>query len=193
MLEAARREMTELSKKKQDGIVNTLKIKMLNRLLNELSKVIENDPSSAFVDMLDEETLPQNSDAVLVLSQWQAALRPCVPRAGLLAGSLATPGTPRIASGAAAAGHPGKDRRDTHLLMRAGHRRSRPAGRSPEPVRPSRARALVSLDGGTVFCMSLRAVRGPVGEGFWVSREPDQAVCCLSHFVLILLLSRVNK
>ena len=24
--------------------------------------------------MLDEETLPQNSDAVLILSQWQAAL-----------------------------------------------------------------------------------------------------------------------
>lgn len=47
---------------------------MLNRLLSELGKVIENDPSYAFVDMLDEETLPQNSDAVLVLSQWQAAL-----------------------------------------------------------------------------------------------------------------------
>jgi hypothetical protein len=75
MLEAAHREMTELSKKKQDGIVNTLKIKMLNRLLAELGKIIESDPSHAFVDMLDEETLPQNSDAVLILSQWQAALK----------------------------------------------------------------------------------------------------------------------
>lgn len=75
MLEAAHQEMTELSKKKQDGVVNTLKIKMLNRLLGELSKVIENDPSYAFVDMLDEETLPQNSDVVLVLSQWRAALK----------------------------------------------------------------------------------------------------------------------
>lgn len=75
MLEAAHREMAELSKKKQDGLVNALKIKMLNRLLSELSKVIENDPSYVFVDMLDEETLPQNSDVVLVLSQWQAALK----------------------------------------------------------------------------------------------------------------------
>lgn len=75
MLEAAHREMTELSKKKQDGVVNALKIKMLNRLLAELSKVIEKDPSHAFVDMLEEDTLPQNSDAVLVLSQWQAALK----------------------------------------------------------------------------------------------------------------------
>jgi hypothetical protein len=74
MLEAAHREMSELSKKKQDGVINTLKIKMLNRLLGELSKIIEKDPSYAFVDMLDEETLPQNSDAVLVLSQWRAAL-----------------------------------------------------------------------------------------------------------------------
>src|ERR1700759_5095128 len=74
MLEAAHREMSELSKKKQDGIVNNLKIKMLNRLLSELSKVIENDPSYTFVDMLDEETLPQNSDVVLILSQWRAAL-----------------------------------------------------------------------------------------------------------------------
>ncbi|MEV7227298.1 hypothetical protein AB0M79_09795 [Polymorphospora sp. NPDC051019] len=75
MLEAAHREMTELSKKKQDGVVNTFKIKTLNRLLGELSKVIEKDPSHAFVDMLDEETLPQNSDAVLILSQWRAALK----------------------------------------------------------------------------------------------------------------------
>jgi hypothetical protein len=74
MLVAAHREMTELSKKKQDGVINTLKIKMLNRLLSKLTTVIENDPSYAFVDMLDEETLPQNSDAVLILSQWQAAL-----------------------------------------------------------------------------------------------------------------------
>lgn len=74
MLEAAHREMTELSKKKQDGIVNALKIRMLNRLLGELSNVIKDDPSHEFVDMLDEEALPQNSDVVLILSQWKAAL-----------------------------------------------------------------------------------------------------------------------
>lgn len=74
LLEAAHREMTELSKKKQDGVVNNLKIKVINRLLTELSAVLKDDPSHGFVDMLDEETLPQNSDVVLVLSQWQAAL-----------------------------------------------------------------------------------------------------------------------
>jgi hypothetical protein len=74
MLEAAHREMSELSKKKQDGVVNALKIKIFNRLLTELGKVIEDDPAYALVDMLDEDTLPQNSDVVLVLSQWKAAL-----------------------------------------------------------------------------------------------------------------------
>jgi len=72
---------------------------------------------------------------------------PRVPRAGLPAGSLATPGgTPRMpdaARKARVAGHQGKDHRDTDLPVRAGHRRSRPARRSPEPVRPPRARALV--------------------------------------------------
>jgi hypothetical protein len=74
MLYAAHHEMTELSKKKQDGVVNALKIKMINRLLTELSSVIEKDPSYAFVDLLEEDTLPQNSDVVLILSQWKAAL-----------------------------------------------------------------------------------------------------------------------
>lgn len=75
MLEAAHREMSELSKKKQDGVVNALKIKMINRLLTELADVIKDDPSHNFLDTLDEETLPQNSDVVLILSQWQAALK----------------------------------------------------------------------------------------------------------------------
>lgn len=74
MLEAAHREMTELSKKKQDGVVNALKIKLLNRLLMELGNILANDPSREFVELIDDETLPQNSDVVLLLSQWKSAL-----------------------------------------------------------------------------------------------------------------------
>ncbi|MET7940662.1 hypothetical protein [Streptomyces sp. NPDC005302] len=74
MLTAAHREMSELSKKKQDGIVNALKIRNINRLLDELVKVLGDDPSRDFLEKLDEDTLPQNSDVVLLLSQWQAAL-----------------------------------------------------------------------------------------------------------------------
>ena len=75
MLMAAHREMSELSKKKQDGVVNSLKIRNINRLLTELRKLLVKDPSLEFVELLDEDTLPQNSDVVLLLSQWQAALQ----------------------------------------------------------------------------------------------------------------------
>lgn len=75
MLDAAHREMSELSRKKQDGIVNSLKIRNINRLLKDLLTVLDHDPSKEYVELLNEEELPQNSDAVLLLSQWRAALQ----------------------------------------------------------------------------------------------------------------------
>jgi hypothetical protein len=74
MLQAAHREMSELSKKKQDGIVNSLKIRNINRLLENFKNIIDKDPIKDYVELLDGEELPQNSDVVLLLSQWQAAL-----------------------------------------------------------------------------------------------------------------------
>ncbi len=74
MLNAFVNEMSELSKKKPDGVVSPLKIRNINRLLTDLGLLLDKDPSRAFVEMLDEETLPQNSDAVVLLSQWRAAL-----------------------------------------------------------------------------------------------------------------------
>ena len=74
MLEAAHSEMSELSKKKQDGVLNPLKIRNINRLLDGVSAILKSRPAYEFLEMLDEETIPQNSDAVLLLSQWKAAL-----------------------------------------------------------------------------------------------------------------------
>src|SRR3546814_2972958 len=72
MLEAAHKEMSELSKKRQDGILNELKVRYINRLLAEAHAALGDDPSLAFVELLNEDELPQNSDAVLVLGQWLA-------------------------------------------------------------------------------------------------------------------------
>lgn len=74
MLESAHKEMSELSKKKQDGVLNALKVRYINRLLGEARDALGDDPSLAFVELLDEDELPQNSDAVLVLGQWLAAM-----------------------------------------------------------------------------------------------------------------------
>ena len=74
LLAAAHKEMAELSKKKQDGLVNELKIRHINRLLEAAEGSLNGDASTAFLERLDEEAIPQNSDAVLVLSQWLAAM-----------------------------------------------------------------------------------------------------------------------
>src|SRR3546814_11381451 len=75
MLEAAHKEMSELSKKRQDGILNELKVRYINRLLAEAHAALGDDPSLAFVELLNEDEFPQNSDAVLVLGQWLAAMK----------------------------------------------------------------------------------------------------------------------
>ncbi|MFF2482728.1 hypothetical protein [Paenibacillus sp. NPDC058071] len=74
MLDSALLEMREFSKKKQDGVLNPLKVKVLNRLLYDLKEILSADPSTEYLDLLDDESLPQNSDAVLILGQFRAAM-----------------------------------------------------------------------------------------------------------------------
>ena len=68
-------ELKELSKKKQDEKLNELKVKMVNRVLTQIKDLLQNEPTAEFLDLLDNETLPSNSDAVLILSQFDAALQ----------------------------------------------------------------------------------------------------------------------
>lgn len=74
MLDSALSEMREFAKKKQDGIVSETKIRILNRLVTDLRDILKNEASLNFLDLLSEEKLPQNSDAVIVLGQYRAAL-----------------------------------------------------------------------------------------------------------------------
>ncbi|WP_448034237.1 hypothetical protein [Bradyrhizobium liaoningense] len=75
LLEAMYAEFQELSKKKQDGQVGPTKVKMVNRLLKAVHSVLEHEPNRAYLDLLDEDDLPQNSDVVLILSQTDAAMK----------------------------------------------------------------------------------------------------------------------
>lgn len=74
MLDSALNEMREFSKKKQDGIVNKTKIALLNRLLRDMKELLTDEPSNEYLDLLDEDMVPQNSDAVLILGQYRAAM-----------------------------------------------------------------------------------------------------------------------
>src|SRR5262249_2722971 len=74
MLDSALSEMREFAKKKQDGIVSATKIKILNRLLTDIRTILDREESVGYLDLLSEDQLPQNSDAVIVLGQYRAAL-----------------------------------------------------------------------------------------------------------------------
>lgn len=74
LVRAMHSEFQELSKKKPDGALNKGKVQIANRLLKDILAILEGEPSSGYLDLLDEETLPQNSDVSLMLSQYCAAL-----------------------------------------------------------------------------------------------------------------------
>lgn len=74
MLDAIYNEVKELSKRKQDDVLNKLKVKMINRILEQIKEIVAEEPTAQFIDLLDDETLPSNSDAVLILAQFQAAM-----------------------------------------------------------------------------------------------------------------------
>jgi hypothetical protein len=71
---AVYREVQELSKKKPDGILSKAKISMINRIIDDLLKMLSETPSVKYLGRLDEDDLPQYSDVVLLLSQFGAAL-----------------------------------------------------------------------------------------------------------------------
>ena len=69
------KEIRELSKKKPDAIMSAGKVKIINRVLEDLKKILEGEPEGKFLDLLDYKELPQTSDAVLVMVQYETVLR----------------------------------------------------------------------------------------------------------------------
>ena len=68
------REFQELSKKKPDSALNKRKVELVNRLLRGIHSILEGESTNAYLDLLDEDDLPQNSDVVLILGQTLAAM-----------------------------------------------------------------------------------------------------------------------
>ncbi|MDH7460365.1 hypothetical protein QEG73_03715 [Chitinophagaceae bacterium 26-R-25] len=67
-------EIRELSKKKQDDPLNKFKVGTINKKLDQVKTLLINEPTVDFLELLDEDTLPTNSDAVLLISQFVNAL-----------------------------------------------------------------------------------------------------------------------
>ena len=50
------------------------KVKIVNRVLENLLAVLEGQPDAKYLEALDDDDLPQVSDAVLVMVQFKSAL-----------------------------------------------------------------------------------------------------------------------
>lgn len=74
MLSSDISEIRELSKKKQDEPLNKFKVRTINKKLEQTKTILINEPTFEFLELLDEDTLPSNSDAVLIMSQFIQAL-----------------------------------------------------------------------------------------------------------------------
>ena len=74
LLKAMYSEFKELSKKKPDAAVSKSKIKITNRLLERVRMALADSSSLEFLDLLDEDDIPQISDVTLILSQYVASM-----------------------------------------------------------------------------------------------------------------------
>lgn len=74
LLEAMYTEFKELSKKKPEGALSKSKIQVVNRLLETCREILKSEATLQFLDLLDEDSMPQNSDVVLMLSQYDVAM-----------------------------------------------------------------------------------------------------------------------
>lgn len=75
LLDSSFNELKEFSKKKPDEFLNKFKVTSLNRILSPIKDVMKNEPTAEFLDLLDEDTIPSYSDAVLIIAQFQAAMK----------------------------------------------------------------------------------------------------------------------
>lgn len=74
LLDSIYLEMKEFSKKKPDEPLNKFKVKNVNRVLEQVKEILKDEPTNIFLDILDDESLPTNSDAILVIGQFKASM-----------------------------------------------------------------------------------------------------------------------
>ncbi|MBM6500192.1 hypothetical protein [Flavobacterium macrobrachii] len=68
------KEVKELSKKKPDEIINKFKANTVNKVLSRIKEILKKEPTNDFTEIIDIDSLPSNSDVVLVMVQFETAL-----------------------------------------------------------------------------------------------------------------------
>lgn len=74
IFEGLLKEVRELSKKKPEATMSAGKVKLINRVLTDLLTILKDEPAGKYLHALDDDALPQMSDAVLMMVQFETAL-----------------------------------------------------------------------------------------------------------------------
>ncbi len=70
----AHREIKDLSNKKPDATLTKSNVSIINNLLTDALTFLKNEPEGKYLVLLEDQNLPQNRDAILIMSQYEAAL-----------------------------------------------------------------------------------------------------------------------
>lgn len=68
------REVRELSKKKPDATLSGSKVKIINTVLSDLLTFLSVEPEGKYLETIEDDKLPQVSDALMMMAQFEAAL-----------------------------------------------------------------------------------------------------------------------
>jgi hypothetical protein len=75
LLSAMADELRKFALKKPDATLSKAKVTFINRLLIDVKSILTEEPNIKYLDLLTDDELPQYSDAVLIISQYEAAMK----------------------------------------------------------------------------------------------------------------------
>ncbi|WP_210162193.1 hypothetical protein [Methyloferula stellata] len=68
------KELKDLGKKKPEALLSKSKVDLINRVLVDAKACLEGQAEAKYLDLLDDDALPQYGDAILAMSQYEGAL-----------------------------------------------------------------------------------------------------------------------
>jgi Ni,Fe-hydrogenase III component G len=68
------KELKDLGKKKPEQTLSSTKVKIINRVLIDVMECLEGQDNHKYLQLLEDDDLPQFGDAILILSQFEGAL-----------------------------------------------------------------------------------------------------------------------
>lgn len=74
MIKIIHDEMHILYTTKQDDVLNIFKFRVINKLIISAREILVTEPVLEYLEQLDEQVLPQNSDVIIILCQYIEAL-----------------------------------------------------------------------------------------------------------------------